>query len=87
MKILILLNTWKYLGDINIFWNKNNVDHLMGNNNASKFIARNKCASWMNDEGANSFHYVQKRKLELNPAKAITVGENWWLKASTEEVA
>lgn len=31
----------------------------------------------MNDEGVNSFHYVRKRiKLDLNPAKAITVGED-----------
>lgn len=92
MKILMLINTWKYQWDINIFWisvrNKNNIDDLMGNNNASKFIARNKCPSWMNDEGVNSFHYVRKRrKLDLNPAKAITVGEDWWLKASAEEVA
>jgi len=91
-KVLMLLNTWKYQWDINIFWisvrNKNNIDELMGNNNASKFIARNKCPSWMNDEGVNSFHYVRKRrKLDLNPAKAITVGEDWWLKASAEEVA
>lgn len=55
-------------------------------NSVSKYIIKNECASWMSDEGVNSFHYVWKRrKLDFNPAKAITIGENWWFKASREK--
>lgn len=58
----------------------------MGNNNISKYISRNECASWMNGDRVNSCHYVWKRrKLVLNTAKEITVEENCWLKDSTEK--